>query len=382
MRHRTQTESSRIGLTSLVIVGLILSLGWATSAFAAANRYSLTGNSRTQIGNGLPLPITFQPAPNGKIPFSGSILQTVGPDPKKISPVAQSGLTFGPITATIGLFNANSNVFQIQTSLVVTGPVAGGTFEAGGGGIPSRTQFTWCPGQPLPNATFNPACTNPLATGAGIQTQGSIRYEKTVAQFGGFTTSRIGGRVNLALRPPGAAAAPCSFGTNPNCVAAFSDFSPAPYAILGQPIGYAYINLAPAPAKIYQVKMLGTATFFQVGRVSSVGPGPLGSFPPNAVKTYGGPFTTGKVTVKAPNVGETFYMQGADNRVNGIGSISLVAGGVSARANSGDNANRGWLNYTMGGIVPTVSNTGLVLIALLFAAITTWMLRRAMVQTS
>ena len=61
-----ESNATRFALTGMLVAGLILSLGWATSAFGASNRYSLTGNSRTQIGNGLPLPITLQPAPNSQ----------------------------------------------------------------------------------------------------------------------------------------------------------------------------------------------------------------------------------------------------------------------------------------------------------------------------
>ena len=61
---------------------------------------------------------------------------------------------------------------------------------------------------------------------------------------------------------------------------------------------------------------------------------------------------------------EIFTFTGSDNRVNGVGTISLVAGGVSDRGVSGPNGNRGWLNLTVGpvifdGPIPAVSHGGL-----------------------
>jgi hypothetical protein len=44
---------------------------------------------------------------------------------------------------------------------------------------------------------------------------------------------------------------------------------------------------------------------------------------------------------------EMFTRTGSDNRVSGIGNISLVAGAVSARTTSGPNANRGWMTLTV-----------------------------------
>ena len=54
-----------IGLLVLsVVVGMVMA---STAQAQTFNRYSLTGNSRSQIGDGLPLPITLQPAPNGAV---------------------------------------------------------------------------------------------------------------------------------------------------------------------------------------------------------------------------------------------------------------------------------------------------------------------------
>jgi hypothetical protein len=116
--------------------------------------------------------------------------------------------------------------------------------------------------------------------------------------------------------------------------------------------------------------------------VLSIAPTKVGTLPGNTVRSYGGPWTTGKVTVRAPAAGggaSVFYLQGSDNRVDGVGSISLVAGGVSHRSLAGDDANRSWASFVVGApfSVPSISTGGLVLLGALLAVTTLWMLRRA-----
>jgi hypothetical protein len=240
---------------------------------------------------------------------------------------------------------------------------------------------------PLPTASFNPGCTNPLATGQGILTQASIRYEKTVAQFGGVSQALVGGPgpngtgAIVVLRVPGNAGAPCDFTLTPTCIAAFSNVVPGPTGPGGGPIGFSFKSAAQPPAKVYAIKAPSTGIIL-LGSLTFVGPY-LGSFPPNTVKTYGGPFTTGKVTVLAPNAGESFWLQGNDGRVNGIGTLSLVSGGVSHRSLSNDNANRGWQTFVIAPpVLPVISNMGLVLLAVILAGMTTLMIRRATTTVS
>jgi hypothetical protein len=67
----------------------------------------------------------------------------------------------------------------------------------------------------------------------------------------------------------------------------------------------------------------------------------------NAANSFGVPWTTGMLTVKAAGAAgapETWMLTGNDLRnANGIGRIQMVSGAVSTRAASGDNANRGWI---------------------------------------
>jgi len=100
------------------------------------------------------------------------------------------------------------------------------------------------------------------------------------------------------------------------------------------------------------------------GAILSVGAG-LGGGLANPATSYGGPWTTGVLTVSQPAAlgsAELFVLSGSDARVNGVGSISLVSGSVSDRGVSGPNANRGWLNIQLGVaeiVTPSMSGPGL-----------------------
>jgi hypothetical protein len=367
---------------NLMAVGLVLSFAWATTAQAQTAVYSLSGNSRAQIGAGLPLPITFQPAPNGKVLFGppAFVFQTAGPDPKAMTFQLNTATPiFGPVTATAFVALFNPRVHQVKTSLIVNGPV-GGTAMFSAGGRTGPATLTWCPGQALPTASFNPACTNATSATAvhGATQNASLRYQATANQFGGTSQGLIGGGASVVIRA-GATLAPCKAvalgGTNASCLGAFSLPVINPTAIGGAPFGAVNIT---TPALSKNVHFIGVLAN---GQVTAVHPALLGTAPKNNVKTYGAPYTTGKVTVRAPLAlggGETFYLSGSDNRVDGVGSISLVTGGIGARSISGTNANRGWLNYEVTPFsVPSISNGGLILLGSIFLAATAWMVRRA-----
>lgn len=386
-----EAKKPRFGLASIIVATLVLALGWGSTATAQqvkSQLYSLTGNTRNQIGDGLPLPITLAPIPNGKVNLSGFVRQTTGADPKAMI-FAQSGLQWGPNTATIGVFPTNSNVFEVQTSLIFQAPHQKEVFKAGGRSGPQN--FLWCPGQRLPDSTFAPNCTNPATTvptttfGA-IVVKGSLQYIGTATQFGGTSQPNVQGHAIVALRA-GASAAPCNgigvggFPTgapNPACRAGLSVVTPGALGPVGGPLGFFVKTFVPAQP-VYQIAANANGTILSTGAV--VGALPAG----NSVTSYGGPWTTGTVVVSVPTGAEKFWLKGGDNRVNGVGSISLVAGGVSFRTLSKGNANRGWQNLVVGAALPTVpsvSNTGLALLAMLFAAATTWMVRRSFVRAS
>lgn len=380
------SSNSKFGLASVLAAGLALSLAWATTAQAQSAKYSLSGNTRAQIGAGLPLPVTFQPAPNGKIqiPDGVYVMQTAGPDPKAMTFIDQPGNLHDAQTTTafVGLFNPN--VWQVKTSLVVDGPF-GGTAMFSAGGRSGPATLTWCPGQPLPTAGFNPGCTNAASATLvhGANMNASLRYQATSNQFGGTSRAIVGGNASVVIRA-GATKAPCKAtqvgGPDLSCFGAFSIVTPNPTGVGGGAFGVVAVEIPlPSPGNVHPVGVNAS------GVVTTVGVTALGTFPKNNVSSYGAPWTTGKVTVRAPlaaGAPEVFYLSGSDNRVNGIGSISLVAGGLSKRSLSGDNANRGWLNYTVSPFsVPSISNGGLILLGAIFLAATMWMVRRAVVTS-
>lgn len=403
-------QTPRFGLANILAIGLVLSFAWATTVQAQTAVYSLSGNTRAQIGNGLPLPVTFQPAPNGKIVLTDNafVIQTAGPDPKNMTFQLNTATPlFGPVTTTALVALFNPRVFQVQTSLIVNGPygasaINGTTAMFSAGGRSGPAIFSWCPGMALPTASFNPGCTAPTSAIAdfGATQNASIRFQATSNQFGGVTRAIVGGGASVVIRA-GATKAPCKAvalgGTGVSCAGAFSLPVINPKAVGGAPIGV--VNITSPALSPGNVRVIGVLAN---GQVTAVGPTGTSTsmtgtamsmtnvfismgFPKNNVRTYGAPWTTGKVTVRAPLAlggAETFFLQGGDNRVDGIGSISLVSGGIGRRTLSGYNGNRGWLNYEVAPFsVPSISNGGLILLGSIFLAATAWMVRRAVVTS-
>ena len=371
------------GTLALVLaIGALLALAAAATAHAQSAMYSLSGNTRSQIGAGLPLPITFQPAPNGRVVLRPGVVvfQTAGPDPKAMTFTSNAAAPiWGPETVTAVVALQGTGPWQIKTSLFIGGP-ASGTAMLSAGGRTGPATLTWCPGQPLPTASFDPACTNAADATAvhGAALNASLRYRATANQFVGAYRELRGGGASVWLRA-GATLIPCKAivlgGTNPSCIGAFSQPAIATQNVIGGPFGALH---ATNPPPVNNVRFVGVLAN---GIVTAVAPTPLGTFPKNDVVSYGGPWTTGKVTVRAPFAlggAETWYLQGSDQRVNGIGSISLVAGGVSLRSISGYNANRGWMNLQVGTFsVPALSPGALALLGFALLASAAWMARRA-----
>jgi hypothetical protein len=78
---------------------------------------------------------------------------------------------------------------------------------------------------------------------------------------------------------------------------------------------------------------------------------PFGTFAPTSalIAGYGFPWTTGTVTISQPNLSPpaVVVLSGTDQRVNGVGNISLVAGGLSHRSLTAWQANQGWIRMTL-----------------------------------
>ena len=185
VRRRRASLLRRIGLiAAFCLVGA--SGVHAETPPSGSATYSLSGNSRAQIGSGLPLPIGFTPVPDGKIQVvpGATVLQT-GVDPKTMR-VNGAVLSFDGAPLVLAQFLANPNVFQVKTDLSfgagVTSVLPTATFKPGGRtGSPT---VTFCAGR-----TAELTCTSPNQTGNLIN--GLMRYTKTRNQFGGVGPGRV-----------------------------------------------------------------------------------------------------------------------------------------------------------------------------------------------
>jgi hypothetical protein len=328
---------------ALVAVAMVIGL----ASMAQARVHSLSGNARFQIGGGLPIPVTAQPIPNDRVlAIGGAIVhQTTGPDPKlmRIPPSQMAnGLPNFPTPAVNApVFINNPAVFQVFTNIPIQFPAASATFSAGGRTGASIVRV--CAGQTVPPAG-NPNCGGPLSGPLGTANPGRMIYTATGAQFGGVARGVFGGSANVGL---------VAGGVPPGVVSAiFYNATPAGTGAWGGTFGVTVgsANVAPSPSGfgIFTATAGGALT----NAISpSIGPGLA-----NTPTSYGGPWTTGVVTIQQPAAlggAETFVISGNDGRVSGVGPISLVAGTIAQRTVSGPNANRGWLNLVVG--TPTVA---------------------------
>jgi hypothetical protein len=360
-------KASSARLTSL-LVALVLVVG-AWSA-AQARIHGLTGNARFQIGDGLPLPIGFTPAPTGKVlPIAGATVMqhgvhTAANPAKLVMDPFQWFYDKAPINLPV--FQSNPNVFQVHTNLTYMVPKDKVMFSAGR--RTGASTVTFC-GQVGSTVT---AMGNPLCAG-GTTGTGKLKYVKTVNQFGGPAQGNVGGTADVALRVDGGA--PCA-GTA-MCIAAFFDAGPAPTGAVGAPFGFTNntVPVVPNPGAFI-------ATITAMGAVVNLGAA-LGPGAGNAGTSWGGPWTTGMISASAPQAvpPELFQLTGMDARASGSGTgmLSLVAGGFSQRSISGPNANRGWLNMTIGvqtSHVPLMPAYGVAALVALTAVTGAYALRR------
>lgn len=359
------------GLGYVVLATLFVSFVWVAVAQASGSgtrKYSLTGNLRAQIGDGLPIPITAAPPPNGGVPaIPGAVAtQTVVNDKPKI--VIKPAQFFRPqFGLTIPVNPTNSKVFQVRTSLGLTWPKATATFSAGGRSGPAVV--TVCPGAGVVGPTTNPGCADP---NVGL-TRGRLKYTAIGAQFGGTAQAGVVGIADIALRA-GGTALPC---VGCNVIMAFA--SPQPTGAGGASFN---APLQTSPGMAPSPGLFTNATITKNGFVVAVA-GPAGPGLINTAVDGGGPLTTGRVTITAPfaaGAPETLTVTGSDNRVNGVGSLSLVSGATSNRSVSGPNANRGWVNLVIADDVPAVSTGGILMIVALVLGATLYMARRATVS--
>jgi len=319
-------------------------------------------NMRFAIGNGLVIPASASPgatpAPNGRVEPAPGAVVTQAIDGSSIRFEA-GAFVYDDAENNSPVYVANTSVYQVLTDLVISWPNAAVTMNEGG--RQGANTVTWCPGDVV-TSSGNPACAAP----ANGLINGLMRYTRTSNQIGGVGVASVGGNADVALAFIAGKALPCTGGVNgsndPNCRAVFALATPDATGLYGASFGASgttpgatpssgdfYVtvngpNLAPTTGETFSLggKIVGIDT------VNPQGPGAS-----NVATTYGAPWTGGQLVVSVTaNFGadvEKFTMTGIDTRTaDGAGTLSLVTGTVSDRASSGPNANRGWLNMTIG----------------------------------
>jgi hypothetical protein len=164
-------------------------------------------------------------------------------------------------------------------------------------------------------------------------------------------------KINPTATPPCTHNVPWFGGANPGCIAGLMLAKPTGFAGVGGTTGTTVMTPgAPIPGfDVAAVKMgvapLGTM-LPGVAPPALTPPYPIPvaatPLPTNMATSQPGPWTTGRLVVSMPGVGEKFTLEGKDMRTaQGGGTIQLVSGALSQRATSGPNADRGWLRLKL-----------------------------------
>jgi hypothetical protein len=393
-----------MSIRNRLVVGLLsflasIFLAGAASAACVGSTCSLGGQLRAQIGNGLPLPISLNPAMDGDVRWghagqikatpSATIQQqtpapsgTPGTAPRSLRVIKPGVFSYDDALVSIGVVKANPRVFAVQTDIVIVNPhpgttISGGTGTSGpfstitlkAGGRTGPSVVSWCAGLPAPTASFNPGCAAPqnfgffTTTTNGVftdtpVTSGLVRYTATKNQFGAANGGRTLGTAMVFFNAGGIPRAdlPCTTATNPLCLIAISTI------VSGA--GGRDVNGGVFGAKV-KIPAFSTATGVYTGSVGANGTikavgvpitDGMGNFVPftgQAATSWGFPGTTGKLTISvtqnaSPSTPQTFTRTGGDHRTaGGSGIVVLVGGAVSARSISGPNGNRSWATYNV-----------------------------------
>jgi hypothetical protein len=357
-----------------LLTAFVLTTALGLSTAGAQTTHPLDGNARFQIGNGLPIPITLQPAPNGPVEaIDGATLAMTSP--QGAITIKPSMFTHAGTPKNQPVFFANPQVFQVATSIPINFPRPGSTAVIAPSGRTGADVVTFCPGDVV-TASNNPMCPGP-STGV---ISGLMRYTRTGGELGGTAVGVFGGQANIALRVT--SGAPCAYatGVNPACKAIFALATPAGTGVWGANFGAVAPSPGgiPSPGKFY-------ATIGGLGTILGVTATGLGPGLPNPATSYGGPWTAGTLTVSiTDNAGastEVFVLSGMDTRdpITGQGTINLVSGTVSDRSLSAPNANRGWLNLEIKppfGVVPAMTTPVLAAAIGLIALVGAYFVRK------
>jgi len=326
--------------------------GQRYSLSATGTYYSLAPSSGEQfrIGDEQPLPIwsgnptgtmaMFPPLlipPNTKL-SEALIKQTLGVDPKQITIPPGVFRRKAPGKKVIGVVHGNPKLFQVRTNASFSAPgLAFGAAVLKAGGRTGAATATFAG----PVTTIATPMMGPLR----------IRYGKTAAQFGGPAQASVVPvtPTRVWLRNPNGKL-PCKNpafgGTNPSCVAILAQPIPGKLAAFGAKVGFTTKTAPGIPMSPGQViASVPNTTGLIAKSAPASGPGVT-----NMATSFGFPWTTGRITISAPAAlggAEKFTITGKDSRVDGQGTISLVAGALSNRKLSGPNANLGWMRLTL-----------------------------------
>jgi hypothetical protein len=202
------------------LLGVAAVLVWAVPARAQTTHpvHPYYSNARAQIGKGLPIPITSDPPPFGRaraLP-GATVMQGTGPTPSIV--ITRPILSAPLITKNVGRWKSNNKVLQLQTSLIVKWPryVGGPTIPVPSvssgnpvvlekGGRTGPQTLTWCPGLPLPTASYNASCAFPRPTvdprTATIELFAALRYRGSIHQFGGLGQAQVLGGAPAVAEP-------------------------------------------------------------------------------------------------------------------------------------------------------------------------------------
>jgi hypothetical protein len=347
--------TSRKNLIRSVALAAVVLFVVPSLAQANTRRHPVAGsNLRFQIGGGLPIPITGTAPPNGRVLPTASAMLTQSTGGNITILPGQFTAPGNPVNQPT--FLANTSVFQVLTAITIQWPAAKAQFQAGG--RTGADTVTFCAGDTV-TASGNPACPGPGDAGNAIN--GLMRYTRTDNELGGVARGALGGFADVAVRVN--AAAPCAAGAggslNPACQVIFALATPAGTGAQGAAFGVIVGTSGAGPADGRFYMSVSAAGAIQTIQSTN----PLGPGLPNPATSYGGPWTGGQLTISVTeNVGatsEVFIISGSDNRtVNGAGTLSMVSGSVSDRTLTGPNANRGWMNLTIGkgvGSAPALS---------------------------
>jgi hypothetical protein len=340
-------------------ITLLASIAFASPSTAACvgSTCSLGGQLRAQAGDGLPIPISMAPAPNGDLRWGqpGQVVATpmatimqespapLGPpstDPRSLMlPPGAFAYDGGPVSK--GVIRSNPNVFAVRTNLAIVHPHPGTTTMGGaaigsvfgsntfGAGPRYRTGAyiaSWCVGLPAPTASFNPGCAAPDSFGFSSYscygscvntptTNGLVRYLATKNQFGGSVQTRVAGTVQIFFNEGGLALGdlPCVWGAtldtavspkvNPDCVVGLATKEIANTAV---PVRFGAKRSSPAqsnPTGVFtaHIGANGTILGYKTGPLQTITTGGTAMLPKavagQATTSWGLPFTTGRMTI-------------------------------------------------------------------------------------